>query len=118
MTPIERKQAIEDILKEFGSEPMEKAALKPASETHGYKSDKRISLRPNSAQAFIAQFAQNRPFNSEQALVEDWESVDLLFQLTDDEVRAAAGDDQAFLFESWANTAVQSSNPICSLPSH
>lgn len=99
MTPIEHKQAIEDILKSFGSQTLEKAALK-LLETLGYQSDKRISLKPNSAQGFIAQFGQNRPFNPEQALVEDWQSVDLLFQLTDDEVRAAAGDNQAFLFES------------------
>lgn len=30
--------------------------------------------------------------------------MDLLFQLTDDEARAAAGDNQAFLFDSKGNT--------------
>src|SRR3989442_2327502 len=99
MTAIERKQAIEDALKEFRSQPLDNAALKLFG-ILGYQSEKRFTLKPNSAATFLSQFGQNRPFNSEQALVEDWQSVDFVFQLTDDEVRAAAGDNQAFLFQS------------------
>ena len=88
MNPRERKQAIEDSLKAFSSLPLEKAGLN-LFEVLGYKSEKRLSLKPNTASTFLATFAQQRPFNQEQALVNDWQTVDLLFQLTDSEIRSS-----------------------------
>jgi hypothetical protein len=44
-------------------------------------------------------------------MLAEWQSVDFLFQLTDDEVRAAAGGNQQFLFESkgkWQGAAMES----------
>ena len=56
----------------------------------GYNSEKRIVLKPNTPETFVATFAKDKPLNPETALLADWQSVDFLFQLTDDEVRAAA----------------------------
>ncbi|MGI8965267.1 MAG: Eco57I restriction-modification methylase domain-containing protein, partial [Limisphaerales bacterium] len=44
-------------------------------------------------------------------MLADWQSVDFLFQLTDDEVRAASGGNQQFLYESkgkWNGAAMES----------
>ncbi len=69
-------------------------------EALGYRSEKRLPFNPNTPDNFLATFAQGRKLNPELALLADWESVDFLFQLTDDEVRAAAGGNQHFLFDS------------------
>jgi len=68
-------------------------------------------LNPNTPDNFLATFAQGCKLNPEHALVADWQSVDFLFQLTDDEVRATAGGNQQFLFDSKGNyngTAMES----------
>jgi len=83
-----RKQAIEDSLKTFSSLPLEKAGVN-LFEVLGYKSEKRLSLKPNTASTFLATFVQQRPFNREQALVDDWQTVDFLFQLTDSEITSS-----------------------------
>jgi hypothetical protein len=88
MNPRERKQAIEESLKAFGSLPLEKASLN-LFETLGYKSEKRLPFKPNTASTFLATFVQQRPFNQEQALVDDWQTVDFLFQLTDSEISSS-----------------------------
>ena len=66
----------------------------------GYRSEKRLSLKPNTPENFLGTFAKNRPFNPAHALLADWRSVDFLFQLTDEEVRAVALGDQSSLFGS------------------
>jgi hypothetical protein len=55
-------------------------------ETLGYRVDKRTSLDKPTAQSFFDSFAQERAFNPETALLRDWQFVDLLFQLTRDEI--------------------------------
>ena len=49
----------------------------------GYSSERRITLSPNTAAEFIAQFGA---LNAEKAMTADWVSVDFLFQLTDEEI--------------------------------
>ena len=93
------KQSIVTALSGFATQPLGAAAT-AFFESLGYRSDKRLSIKPNTPDNFLAHFAQNRPFNSELAQVEHWQSVDFLFQLTDDEVRAASGGSQQFLFDS------------------
>ena len=54
----------------------------------GYQSERRINLEPNTAAGFISALhpvAQEK-FSPKRALVEEWKSVDLLFQLTDDQI--------------------------------
>src|SRR6266498_1522873 len=110
MDSLERKQAIEASLKSFGSQPLEKAAL-DLFEALGYKSTKRIVLKPNTAKTFTEHFAKDKPLNPDRALLADWQSVDFLFQLTDEEVHAAAQGNQQFLFESkgkWNGAVIES----------
>lgn len=57
-------------------------------ETLGYNTQRRNRLANHTFQAFEDTFLQkNEPFSKENALIKDWKSVELLFQLTDNEVR-------------------------------
>lgn len=54
--------------------------------TLGYQTDKSMRLEFPTAQEFRNQFTQDKGFNDEIARVRDWRFVDLLFQLTRDEI--------------------------------
>src|SRR5438132_11221783 len=99
MNGLETKQAILNSLKSFADQPLVDAAT-ALFESLGYKSQKRIVLKPNTAKTFIETFAKDKPLNPDHALLADWQTVDFLFQLTDEEVHAAAQGNQAFVFES------------------
>ena len=45
-----------------------------------------MSLEPNTADEFIENFDPSNTMNAERALLDEWESIDLLFQLTGDEI--------------------------------
>ena len=55
-------------------------------DTLGYRSGRTISLEPNTAEGFIENFDPSKTMNAGRALLDEWESVDLLFQLTGDEI--------------------------------
>ena len=97
MSDQEVRQAIEAALKRFPSQPLAEAASHLLG-VLGYTSKKRLPLKPNTLANFLATFSQGRPLNDRYALPAEWETVDFLFQLTDDEVRAAGN--QKFDFES------------------
>jgi len=99
MNPVDTKRAIAAALSAFATQPLAAAAT-GLFESLGYKSEKRLPLKPNTPDNFLATFGQGRKLNPEHALLSDWQSVDFLFQLTDDEVRAAATGNQQFLFDS------------------
>lgn len=82
------KQDIESALRDFANAQLKEAAI-ALFECLGYRSQKRLDLKPNTGAGFISTFAQDRPFNREQAMVDDWESVDFLFQLTDAEIQTS-----------------------------
>jgi len=110
MNDLATKQAIVNSLAAFASKPMAEASIS-LFETLGYKSQKRIALTPNSAKTFTETFAKDKLLNPHHALLTDWQSVDFLFQITDEEVRAAAQGNQQFLFESkgkWNGAAIES----------
>ncbi|MCI0541321.1 MAG: hypothetical protein L0Z50_39480 [Verrucomicrobiales bacterium] len=102
MNDLEPKQAIAKSLAGFAEKPLAEAAT-ALFESLGYKSQKRLTLKPNTAEHFVGTFVKDRPLSPDHALLADWQSVEFLFQLTDDEVRAAAGGNQRFLFESKGN---------------
>lgn len=54
----------------------------------GYHSERRIDIEPNTADGFISALSlvTDEEFNPERALTEEWESVDLLFQLMDEDI--------------------------------
>ena len=99
MNPVETKRAIQAALAAFAGQPLNAAAT-GLFESLGYKSDKRLPLKPNTPDNFLTTFGQGRKLNPDHALLAEWQSVDFLFQLTDDEVRAAAAGTQQFLFDS------------------
>ena len=87
MNRLAQKEAIEESLKGFSPLSLEQASLK-LFDVLGYKSEKRLVLRPNNAATFLETFVQQKPFNKEQALLDDWGTVDFLFQLTDTEIQS------------------------------
>jgi len=99
MNDLATKQAIVNSLAGFTDKPLVAAAT-ALFESLGYRSEKQIALKPNTPETFVATFVRKKPLNPETAMLADWQSVDFLFQLTDAEVRAAAGGNQQFLFES------------------
>ncbi|MDW7679597.1 MAG: hypothetical protein SCK70_03485, partial [bacterium] len=52
----------------------------------GYRSDKIEKLIPNSTENFINTYDVRNIFNQEKALIDSWQSVDFIFQLTEDEL--------------------------------
>jgi adenine-specific DNA-methyltransferase len=99
MNDLETKQAIATSLAGFAEKPLAEAALN-LFELLGYRSKKRVTLKPNTAETFVTTFVKEIPLNPDYALLADWQTVDFLFQLTEYEVRAAGSGNQQFLFES------------------
>jgi hypothetical protein len=97
MNDQEVKKAIKAALQTFPNQPLAEAALH-LFEILGYASQKRLKLSPNTLDTFIATFAQGKTLNDQYALSGEWQSIDFLFQLTDDKIRAAGN--QEFRFES------------------
>lgn len=95
---IELKYAIRDALYDFNNKPMSIAATSLLN-TLGYRSDKRIELQPNNEKQFRAEFDPQKKLNGEKALVGMWSSVDVLFQITDDEIQESMGG-QPMMFAS------------------
>ena len=54
--------------------------------TLGYRSERMLSLEPNTADGFVEHFDPHNTMNRERAQMSEWESIDFLFQLTDDEI--------------------------------
>ena len=69
------REAIQAALATCASEPFGQAALK-VFDALGYRSEKRLVLLPNSAFTFLETFAGRKPFNKEQALIDDWEVIE------------------------------------------
>ena len=55
-------------------------------DTLGYRSGRTISLDPNTAEGFIENFDPSNTMNPNRARLDEWESIDLLFQLTATEI--------------------------------
>lgn len=94
------KRAIESALSATSAGPLA-APARALLGTLGYRSDKRLDLDPNSAAGFQAQFDPQGRLNAAKALLADWRSVDLLQQITADELGPALSG-QGQLFESRA----------------
>ena len=52
----------------------------------GYRSDRTLVLEPNTAEGFIEIFDQSGKINPDKAQLQEWESIDFLFQLTEAEI--------------------------------
>ena len=101
------KHAVKNALEDFAKKSFCDASIS-LLESLGYRSEKRLELKPNTPNTFLAQFADGRTLNPDNALLDDWQSVDFLFQLTGDEIQASTGN---FVFEGkgkYNNTRIES----------
>ena len=92
-TMEQHKNDIKDVLKHFTGGNLADNA-RHLLDTLGYRSKRTMSFEPNTADEFIDYFDPSNTMNAERALLDEWESIDLLFQLTGDEITLS---DQATL---------------------
>ena len=62
-----------------------------------YRSERTLSLEPNTADGFIEHFDRHKTMNRDRARLGEWESIDFLFQLTEAEI--TQNDQTMFDFE-------------------
>lgn len=89
---IDKKQEIENALMSFSCPSSASDLLRVL----GYQSPKTLKLSDQTAQTFLAAFNQAGTLKKDKALVDDWASIDILFQITDEEVRDRLGQVQLF----------------------
>ncbi len=85
MNDIEYKQKISEALQRFQSGDLSKNAVH-LLDVLGYRSDNQIDLDSNHPDAFFAEYDQQGTLNRDKLLFADWDSIDLLFQLTGDDL--------------------------------
>ena len=85
MNDTEYKDVIAEALQRFGSGDLAENAVH-LLDVLGYRSDKQIDLDSNHPDAFFEVYDPAKKLNHEKALSADWNSIDLLFQLTGDEL--------------------------------
>jgi hypothetical protein len=84
--PTDKRSEIESALKSFVSGDLTKNSL-TLFETLGYTTDRRAPLTQTTKEAFKEVFVeQGTKFNESRALFDNWKYVDLLFQLTANEL--------------------------------
>ena len=102
------KHVVKNALGDFAKKSFCDASIS-LLESLGYRSEKRLELKPNTPTTFLAQFADGRKLNPDHALLDDWQSVDFLFQLTEDEIKSMGQGN--FVFEGkgkFNNTVIES----------
>jgi len=67
--------------------------------TLGYFSDKAFDLSPNSADNFLDTFDEKNIFQKEKALLKNWRTIDVIFQLTDEEIYALGSGQRSLQFD-------------------
>jgi type I restriction-modification system DNA methylase subunit len=88
MNNLQSRVAIQYALQHFAGMPLREASV-GLLKVLGYQSDRTIPVVDSSPGAFLDLFASQialSTFNAEKALVSDWRSATLLFQLTDQEL--------------------------------
>ncbi len=85
MNDIEYKQKISDALQHFKTGNLAQNTRNLLN-TLGYHSDLEMDIEPNTAKGFMAEFDLSDKMNLERAQVDEWESIDLLFQLREEEI--------------------------------
>lgn len=83
MNDVENKKKIQSAIQDFTSTPLPAAARKFFA-TLGYASDRTIAV--DSVAAFCDQFDKDNRLNQPSAYKDQWKSIHLLFQITDDEL--------------------------------
>src|SRR3989338_2336536 len=73
------KHAVKNALGDFAKKSFCDASIS-LLESLGYRSEKRLELKSNTPKAFLAQFADGRKLNPGHALLDDWQTVDFVFE--------------------------------------
>ncbi len=85
VTELQIKQAIKEALRSFSTGNLATNAL-VFFQSLGYHSDKKLDFYPRNSANFITTFDQDSKLNHKNALLDEWLSVDFIFQLTWDEI--------------------------------
>lgn len=91
MADKELKMAIQKAIIDFAKEPVHIASIRLFN-TLGYNTERQDNFQDKSFKFFKDSFLENNTsFNEEKACVKDWKCIDLLFQLTVDEISKQNG---------------------------
>ena len=85
MNAPQHKAAIKDVLNRFATGDLIENA-RNLLDTLGYQSERTLALESNTAEAFIATYDSQGILNHDRALTGEWSSIDLLFQLSGDDL--------------------------------
>ena len=85
MNRTPRKTTIAAALQRFGDDDLAENT-RSLLETLGYQSDRTIAFERNTADGFIETFDPFGEMSADKALLQEWESIDFLFQLTRAEI--------------------------------
>lgn len=107
MTELSLKEKIQGALKAFDGGTVRDSA-RHLLNTLGYISDKKIDLAPNTVASFLAEFDPEQKLNRNHALIAEWRSVDMLFQLTGEELSQPGQVRLAFSGGQVDNTIIES----------
>ena len=107
MNERRERENIEQALKDFqqGALVMNARNLLNAL---GYESELTIDFESSLAEEFISYFDQFGKLDRERALVDEWESIDFLFQLTEEEISGTGETRIAFKNRQFDNTIMES----------
>ncbi len=105
-TDIEYRQQIDQSIRNFSRDELYQSAIN-LFETLGYHSQKRLSLQPNTAEQFCTEFDVDGELK-DKTLLSEWEKVDFLFQMTDDEINDCLGQKSLFSSKKVDNTVINS----------
>ncbi|MDY6803121.1 MAG: TaqI-like C-terminal specificity domain-containing protein [Cyanobacteriota bacterium] len=107
MTALTIKKNIAKALNSFSTGNLAENAQN-LFQTLGYQTDRAIRLVSPTPDSFLSQFARDKPFNAESARLSQWQFVDILFQLTKDEIRGVGGNPSSFDTNQVDNTIIES----------
>ncbi len=106
-TAIETKENISSAINSFNGNSCANASSELLN-TLGYRSTKTVQLPDNSPETFLSEFNRVGALNKDKALVDSWFSIEILFQITGDEIQAALGQNTLFTAGLVDNTNINS----------
>ena len=99
MNELQMRKSIEQTLKNFQHEPLLTNARKLFN-TLGYHSKRTLPIPLKNPDDFVEEFDRKGKLNTGRAEFDEWESIDLLFQLTGEEITQSAQDTPDFVDRS------------------
>ncbi len=107
MNPLTIKQNIAQALNSFSTGNLADN-VQNLFQTLGYQTDRAIRLVSPTPDSFLSQFARDKPFNAQNARLSEWQFVDIVFQLTKDEIRGGGANLSSFNTNQVDNTIIES----------